>query len=269
MDLIEIARLEEMRRARSAAAIADDCRWLRGGGAALRGKRGSWINYAVGLGLEGDVDGGELGEVSRWWSAEGIEPRLEVTPFVSDATLRTIAEAGFAWRDSTSTLFREVLPGETTRAEVPGLELRVVDAGDAHQVRAYGDAVIRGFRGPGVEPTEIDHELSARFVRLPSTVAIAAWMDGRIVGGGTLQVDGEVAALLGASVLPEYRRRGIQQALIAARLRACAERGVRVVTIGSKPGAATERNVRRAGFQVAYTKMIMTKTVEGAVGAGG
>lgn len=76
----------------------------------------------------------------------------------------------------------------------------------------------------------------------------------------------EVCALFGLSLLPEFRRRGIQQALIAARLNSASVRGARLATIGSKPGAETERNVRRMGFATAYTKPVMVRPGPGLSG---
>ena len=75
-----------------------------------------------------------------------------------------------------------------------------------------------------------------------------------------------VWAFFGLRVLPEFRRRGIQQALIAARLNYAAARGARLATIGSRPGAGTERNVRRMGFATAYTKPVMVRPGPGLVG---
>ncbi len=81
------------------------------------------------------------------------------------------------------------------------------------------------------------------------------------------KVDGpKAAALFALAVLPAYRRRGVQQALIAARLRAAAEAGATVVTISALPGVATERNARRMGFQVAYTKVVLVRPGAGLVG---
>ena len=51
----------------------------------------------------------------------------------------------------------------------------------------------------------------------------------------------------------EFRRRGIQQALMAARLQACADAGCRIACIHSDPAVATARNARRLGFALAYT----------------
>ena len=45
---------------------------------------------------------------------------------------------------------------------------------------------------------------------------------------------------------------------------ACArDRGVGLVCIGSEPGISTERNARRLGFSVAYTKAVLVMRREG------
>ena len=269
MELSEIARLEEFRRAAGASEIADEARPLTGGGVALRGKRGSWINYAVGVGLAGPVSSAELAEVTEWWVREGIEPRLEVAPFVDAATWRTLADLRYSVRECVSVMYRALSPAEPVRAAFDppaGLELRQIDPHDHSEVRAYADAVIRGFKPDGGEPTDVEHELTARFIRSPRAVTVAAVLNGRVVGGGSMGVDGTIAGLLGASVLPDYRRQGIQQALVAARLNAAASRGVTIATISSRPGIATERNARRMGFQVAYTKVILTRPGQGLLG---
>jgi GNAT superfamily N-acetyltransferase len=80
-----------------------------------------------------------------------------------------------------------------------------------------------------------------------------------MVGAGSVEFAGELCALFGLSVLPEFRRRGIQQALIAARLNEARRRGAHLATISGRPGAATERNVMRMGFALAYTKVILVK----------
>ena len=55
----------------------------------------------------------------------------------------------------------------------------------------------------------------------------------------------------------------VQAALIARRLEHARDQGCELVTIGSRPGIATERNAARLGFYVAYTKVIMAMPGEG------
>lgn len=267
MDLIDIARLEELRQARGITEIADEWRPLAGGSAA-RGEPGSWINNAVGAGLDGPIDDDELDSVIEWYTSKGIEPRLEVCPFVHESLLTALERRGFSARAFENVFFRE-LDGSAVgpvHALPPGVRIGRVDPGDAAMVREYGLAVVSGFFPPDVAPREADLEVSARSLRHPRTCAYAAWVDGKLVGGGAMEVGGEggeVAALFGLSVLPEHRRRGIQGALIAARLNEAARRGARIATIGSRPGVATERNVRRMGFTLAYTKLVMAKAGPG------
>jgi ribosomal protein S18 acetylase RimI-like enzyme len=54
--------------------------------------------------------------------------------------------------------------------------------------------------------------------------------------------------------VPEGRRRGAQQALLDARLRAAAARGCDLAMVVTAAGSASQRNSERNGFKVAYTR---------------
>lgn len=265
MDLIDIARLEERRQAVGVSEIADEARPFAGG-AATRGEPGSWINNVVAAGLDGPVDEDQLDSVIEWYTSKGIEPRLEVCPFVHEGLLGMLERRGFGVRAFENVFYRELDAGRAVEpVHIPPAEVQIrpVDPIDAAVVREYCLVVVSGFFPPGVAPREADLEILARCLRHPRTTAFAAWADGRLVGGGAMEVAGDVAALFGLSVLPEYRRRGIQGAVIAARLAEAARRGAKIATISSRPGVATERNVRRMGFAVAYTKLVMAKAGPG------
>jgi GNAT superfamily N-acetyltransferase len=80
-----------------------------------------------------------------------------------------------------------------------------------------------------------------------------AWRNGRPVGGGALETHDGVAALMAAGTLPAFRNQGIHTALLRARLLAAAEAGCDLAMVHTRPGAASQRNVLRAGFQWVYT----------------
>jgi GNAT superfamily N-acetyltransferase len=286
LNLVEIARREEGRCALGVSEVAHATLPILGGSAA-RDAPGTWANTAVGLGLDPTrvatlvAEHGAKGvqaEVDRmiaWYVDEGIEPRVELCPFAEPALVRALAEAGFILRQFEHVFFRELKPGERFETPSPppaGLELRVVDASDRDAVATFARVVNEGFvrSDPAVvEPTIRPEALALyeRCVRHPRTVAIGAWLDGQCVGGGMLERLGDLAGLFALSVLPEHRRRGIQQSVIAARLRMAAESGAVVATIIGPPGMPTERNVRRFGFQVAYTKAIVVRPGPGLVPA--
>lgn len=82
---------------------------------------------------------------------------------------------------------------------------------------------------------------------------------GAPVAVGLLFVDGEVGTLAFAATRPSYRRRGAQQALMVARIRAAAARGCRWLTAETGepvPGepSPSRNNLLRCGFHVAQRR---------------
>lgn len=273
LDLAELARIEERRLSLGLASVALEHRWLPGGGVVTRGEPGTWINTSAGLGmsLEGrPVPDEDLDALVEWFESVRIEPRTEVCPFAHPSLVRGLAARGFVLRGFENTFFREIEAGRRVEAPNPlggGIRVDEVAVLDDGLVWEYAAAVARGFVPPDRAPAPEDIALWVRCLRQPAVKAFAAFADGRIVGGGAMEIPRDAdepgakraAALFGLSVLPQYRRRGVQQALIAVRLSAAAEAGAVVATVGASPGVATERNARRMGFQLAYTKAILAK----------
>jgi GNAT superfamily N-acetyltransferase len=265
--LLDIAKLEEARLATVAREMADDFLPIAGGIAA-RGVPGVWINQVFGAGMQGSIEPDELAPLIDWYASKGIEPRVELCPYADPSFTKALAQLNFTPRDFDNVFFRELTPDAHFDPPHPApAELRIqhVDPREAALVRAYSKAVMPQFIA-GVPPREEDYEFSDRAVRHPRTIALAAFFGQDLVGGGAMEIHGEVATLWGLAIVPEYRRRGIQQALIAERLRIARDRGASIATIGSRPGHITERNVRRMGFQVAYTKVILTRPGPGLTG---
>jgi len=265
--LVDIARMEERRQADGLFEVADEAKRL-GGGTLARGVPGTWFNYGVGLGLSGPVSAEDLREFVEFYEGKGIEPRIEVCPFADEAFVADLASMGFVVRLFEMVFARALDAAEPVRpVHTPpaGLEIRAVDREDHAQVDEYVRVTTSGFM-PGVWPIPQEFlDPGIACVKHRRTIAAGAWIDGRLVGGGVIFMNSEAASLAGLSVREEYRRQGVQQALIAWRLNEAARRGCRIATIGSKPGQATERNVRRMGFSLAYTKVTMVRPRAGLV----
>ena len=271
IDLLHVAKLEESRLARGMASVALEKRPLAGG-MLTRGEPGTWINSATGMGMSGPVTLAEVDELIAWFESVGVEPRIDVCPFSDKSLVAGLSARGFVVSFFDNVFFREVGEGGGVVPPSPlgeGIEVGLIDPEDEKAVWEYAAAVARGFTKDGHEPDAGDVTLTARVVRQPAVRAFGARVDGRIVGGGAIEVPREegpkAAALFALAVLPAYRRRGVQQALIAARLNAAAEAGATVATISAMPGVATERNARRMGFQVAYTKVVLVRPGAGLV----
>jgi GNAT superfamily N-acetyltransferase len=264
LDLADIAALEEARLALSLSEVADDWRPV-GGGRACRSSPGAWVNVAANVGLSGPVERSELSAITDWYISIGAEPRFELSPYADPTVVQGLSELGYVIRVFESVFYRELSEGSIAALHAPpdGLEITRLDPEDRALSRRYAEVIVPQFYPPGAAPTEADLALVERTIRHPRSVILAAWMDGALVGGGGMETLGEVAALYGLAVVPEYRRRGIQQALIAERLKLARHLGAKVATISSRPRVATERNVRRMGFQVAYTKAVVVRPGEG------
>lgn len=264
IDLAEIARLEEARQAAGTADVAAESRPVAGG-TMSRGEPGTWVNTAIGLGLAkgGEaVRGEEIDGLIAWYESARIEPRVDVCPYAHPSLVAGLGARGFRLRHFETIFWRELRAGERVRPAVEppaGLEIREVDPRGGAQVREFAATTVTGFCPPGVVPREADIELAAKCARHSRSVGVTAHLDGVCVGAGAVEVFGLVAGLYALSVLPAHRRQGVQQTLIAHRLEVAVRRGARLATIGSLPGVATERNVRRMGFGVGYTKVTMVR----------
>lgn len=268
---IDVARLEEARQARAVARIACETRPFADG-VMCYSAPGSWSNTAVGVGLSRTPTPEEIDGFEAWYAARGVEPRLELTPFVAPEFIAMLAVRGYTLRGFESTLARSIDQDQDLLAESSppeGLRLEVVDPSDASLVDQFVHVVMSGFTPPGESPEPSMIETARRAVHLPGAVSIAAWLDGpnepTLVGGAGMEMGTEIAALYGVTVLEPYRRRGIQQAMVIRRLELARRAGCRVATIGSKPGMGTERNAMRMGFQLAYTRVALAKAGEGLV----
>lgn len=260
----EIARLDEGRIATSLPDIASETRLIPaelGGGIMCRGVPGTWINVAMGIGLAGPVSSSVVDEIVDWHASHGAEPRVEVTPSTHESLLAALAERRFVLRLFEHVFFIELFDGFVAASPYPtppGITIAELDITRRDVVRACAKVVASGFAVNG-EPSEADLDLWSTSAAHPRVKTVVAFDGSEVVGAGSFEVFNQAAGLFGLSVAPGYRRRGVQLALIAARLQNAASRGVKLVTVAARPGVATERNARRMGFQMAYTKAILVR----------
>ncbi len=258
-----MAALEEGRQAVGVAEISREAMPLAGGWLCYGGP-GSWQNQAVGLGMAGPVTDADLDALVAYYAVRGVEPAIVVCPHAHESLVRGVGQRGFRVAVFENVLYRAL--GADVDALAPehgwpdGLVIREVDLADADEVKTYVDVSTSGFRLPGAPISATDDEGARAMLAHPRCLGLLALLDGVPVGGSAIEIAGEIAALMATSVLPEGRRRGVQQALMIERLRRARSAGAIVATVQSRPGIPTERNAARLGFHVAYTRAELTRS---------
>jgi len=86
-----------------------------------------------------------------------------------------------------------------------------------------------------------------------------ARLDGVPAGGASLRLSEGIAHLCGAATLPAHRRRGVQSALLAARLEMAAGAGCDTAVVITQPGSKSQENVQRQGFHLLYARAILVR----------
>ena len=273
---LAFVRMQEGRQARGVAKIAREAEPIAGGWMAWGGPD-SWLNQAVGLGLHGPVSAQDVDRLIVFFRERGALPLVEVATYADPSLTRALAARGFVPHELAHVLALPLGPdGPTSAGETsaqppgaqalgpllphgwpPGLEIVQVDPRDAAQVEQFIAASTIGFRPPD-QPISPEIAAFARgVVQSASVESFLALVDGEPAGGGSVEFAGEIAALISTSVDERFRRRGIQQALIATRLASARAHGATLAAIESTPGTGTERNAHRLGFHLAYAKVIL------------
>ena len=74
-----------------------------------------------------------------------------------------------------------------------------------------------------------------------------------------MRITDGIAQITGAATAPAFRRRGIQSALLAARLADATVAGCDVAVVTVQPGSKSQQNVQRRGFDLLYTRAVLAK----------
>jgi GNAT superfamily N-acetyltransferase len=257
------------------AAAVPGCgaRWQRiGGGRAVYTGPGGFSNRALGLGIHEALTVKELQDIEAFYkeSRNAGTVQLELSSVAKRDSLQPLAERGYQ-----PIRFRNIyamgLPrrwtqhpsdaGPTGPPDVPNImpDIMVVRPDQASEA-AWSDALLEGFGYHDPQARGRVAQWNRMLVRCPGVTALmAAPSDERAVaavGGASVMLRDGVAVLGGAATLPAQRRRGVQQALIEARLRLAEAAECELAVVTADPGGTSARNAERAGFRLVYTHLV-------------
>jgi GNAT superfamily N-acetyltransferase len=129
--------------------------------------------------------------------------------------------------------------------------VRIIHTGEA---QLWSEISARGWAIDHPEFYDFLLDLGVISAAREDTICFLGEVDGTPGAAGVLSIHEGVALFGGAATVPELRRRGLQNALLRARMNYAAQHGCDVALMVAQPGSNSQRNAERQGFRIAYTR---------------
>ena len=258
---LDLARRIEMAEANAGRECAEACHRLHpeypvavqeiAGGIAVFAGVDSPVTQAIGVGLRGEVSDTELNALGEFFHSRKAPAGIELCPLVDMSLYEKFAGRSYRLLEVSNVLMLDDLKTARIRdALPPGVTVRVAAPGES---KLWTLTVAQGF-AEHFPVTQSMSDLMEGFYYRETVCCFLAFVDGTLAGGAAVSAQYGVCGLFGASTLPAFRRRGVQSALLAARLAWAREKGCELAVSITQPGSISHRNIERCGFRVAYTR---------------
>jgi hypothetical protein len=225
--------------------------WIETAGAyAMYDSPKSPLTQTFGLGLFEPVTSSVFETLETFFRHRASPVFHEVSP-LADGALALLTERGYQPVELTNVLARPLSRDAEISTSGDDIAVRLAESPSDRDLWAH--AAAHGW-SEYAEFADLMLEIS-RVTAHSATLPFLATLDGEAVAAGAMSVCDGIALLAGASTIPAARRRGAQNALLAARLRAAAARGCDLAMMCAQPGSASQRNAERNGFRVVYTRI--------------
>jgi GNAT superfamily N-acetyltransferase len=213
------------------------------------------VTQTFGLGLLENPTPEDLDEIEQFFSMRAAPTQHEVSPFAGAATLQLLCARGYRPIEVSSVLYQPIeLPFETAPRLALSAHIGVRVIG-AEESRLWSEVGAGGWAHEHPELEEFALEMGTLLIQRENSVCFLAEIDKQPAAAGALSIHEGVALFAGASTLPEFRRRGLQAALLGARIRYACDHGCDLAMMVAEAGSNSQRNAQRQGFLVAYTRL--------------
>ncbi len=222
------------------------------GGHAGFGGIDSPLTQAFGLGLNGPVTEADMAGMEEFYRAHDAPVNIETCPLADPSLLKLLNERGYRPIEYSNVFVRELTDGDAQSWPDPESNVCVRRPAE-DEAESYSLLVMKSFfEDADIPPGFLNVFVSCFYAE--RAYFFQADVDGVPAGGGMMSIHQGVASLGGTGTLPEFRNRGVQKALLLARLAVATESGCDLAMVAANPGSGSQRNVERLGFRVVYTR---------------
>lgn len=240
-----LERAQALQNERFNQAVGGRSLPVGGGFAHVRGEAHP-LNQA--LGLIDPVTETELIAVEAFLGTPTV---LELSPGADPSLWPLLAERGYRLQQFQQLWIR---PMTDLEGACPAAQIRMAEPAEDD---LYNQIVCAGFMDRDDWP-DLDPPFHSS-LDVADAWGFLAFVEGQPAGGGMLGMVEGVALLSGTGVIPRFRGRGLQKALIWARLAMAQAQGCDLACASTAPGTASQRSYEACGFRVAYPKVEMSR----------
>jgi hypothetical protein len=230
------------------------------GGYAMYAGPDSPLTQAIGLGMDGPAAATEVDRLEEFYRTRDTPVHVEMCPLADQTLHALLAERGYRVEERSCVLARPLSAGEPDGPIASGVQVRIPLREESE---LWVRTVAAGMTGDGPVPEPVLAFFST-VTRMPGVTCFLGTLDGQPAGGGVLGISDGVAALFGGGTRPPFRNRGVQSALVRARLAFAAAQGCDIAMVITEPGGVSQRNMERQGFRVLYTRSKLLREYDSA-----
>lgn len=239
--------------ARARVSPESGAAWIECGGAyGMFDGPGSPLTQTFGLGLFEPASDATLKTFETFFHDRGAPVFHETSPIAGPSLLDLLNKRGYKPVEYSTVLFREIGDGVASAPD-PAIRVRIVNA--AAEGKLWADTAARGWASEQPGLMDFIRELATINAARAKPLCFLGELDGVPGATGDMSIHDGVALFAGASTVPEMRRKGLQYALLAARMQYAKTQGCELAMMCAAPGSASQRNAERHGFRIAYTRV--------------
>lgn len=231
-----------------------------GNGAATFAGVDSPFSKVIGVGFSDEIADDVLDDLERRYAEHGATVSFEISTLADPELAERLGDRGYRLVSFENVLVRPIA-GDMAD---PGPDIDVRRAED--DPRTWLDIAVEAALHADDAGVPWHQEFPREELERAELAALAAGarlflasVRGVPAGAASIRYAGSIAQMTGAGTLPALRRRGVQKALLAARLRDAAAAGCELAVVTTQPGSTSQANVQRTGFDLAYARAVMSK----------
>lgn len=238
------------------------------GGVAIFAGADAPFTKVAGLGFGGAIDEQQLARVEQEFERHGTKLQVEFSSLGDGGISAMLSARGYRLIGFENVLGRRIGAARSAATQPFNGSAIGVSLAAADETRTWLDVVVTGFEHPDRFDGPPSHESFSRetiervlgdSASVPGLRLYLARLDGVVAGGASLRLTDRVAQLCGAATLPAHRRRGVQTALLNARLADAGDAGCDIAVVTVQPGSKSQENAHRQGFELLYARAILVR----------